>query len=73
MIGFLKRNWFPFLWVVGSIYSFNGYGAYGWNLIGIQKYIVGSMELFVAIWMFWILNKKNSNQEDKKYKGNNKR
>ncbi|VVM17472.1 hypothetical protein BSPWISOXPB_2221 [uncultured Gammaproteobacteria bacterium] len=41
MIGFLKRNWFPFLWVVGSIYSFNGYGAYGWNLIGIQKYIVG--------------------------------
>jgi hypothetical protein len=37
------------LWVVGSIYSFNGYGAYGWNLIGIQKYIVGSMELFVAI------------------------
>ncbi|VVM17718.1 hypothetical protein BSPWISOXPB_4738 [uncultured Gammaproteobacteria bacterium] len=37
---FLKRNWFPFLWVVGSIYSFNGYGAYGWNLIGIQNILL---------------------------------
>jgi hypothetical protein len=29
-----------------------------WNLIGIQKYIIGSMEMLLAIWMFWMLNKK---------------
>ncbi|VVM17719.1 hypothetical protein BSPWISOXPB_4739 [uncultured Gammaproteobacteria bacterium] len=31
------------------------------------------MELFVAIWIFWILNKKIAIKKIKKYKGNNKR
>lgn len=63
MMNFLKRNWFPLILLVGSLYSFNGYGAYSWNLIGVQKYIVGSVELFISIWMFWVLNKKSKNIE----------
>jgi len=58
MVNFIKNNWFPILLVVSSFYSFNGYGAYSWKLLGSQKYVVGGVELLVAIYLFWMINRR---------------